>query len=67
MTEAIACATLLVREYDEAIEFFTRALGFRLPGARLHALAGALHRQPDRRSGAWPRARAAKAASLRVA
>jgi len=30
VTEAIACATLLVREYDEAIEFFTRALGFRL-------------------------------------
>lgn len=30
MTEAIACATLLVRDYDEAIEYFTNALGFRL-------------------------------------
>jgi catechol 2,3-dioxygenase-like lactoylglutathione lyase family enzyme len=30
VTEAIACATLLVRDYDEAIEYFTRALGFTL-------------------------------------
>ena len=30
MAEALACVTLLVREYDEAIEFFTRAMGFKL-------------------------------------
>ena len=30
MPEAIACVTLVVREYDEAIEFFTKALGFKL-------------------------------------
>ena len=28
MTSAIASVTFLVREYDEAIEFFTAALGF---------------------------------------
>lgn len=30
MTEAIVCATLVVRDYDESIEYFTRALGFAL-------------------------------------
>lgn len=30
MTEAIACATLVVRDYDEAVEYFTKALGFTL-------------------------------------
>lgn len=30
MTEAIALATLVVRDYDEAIEYFTKVLGFRL-------------------------------------
>ena len=30
MKQTIAALTLLVREYDEAIEFFTRALGFTL-------------------------------------
>ncbi len=30
MSRRIALATLLVREYDEAIRFFTRALGFTL-------------------------------------
>jgi catechol 2,3-dioxygenase-like lactoylglutathione lyase family enzyme len=29
-TNALAAVSLLVREYDEAIEFFTRALGFEL-------------------------------------
>ena len=29
-THALAAVTLLVREYDEAIEYFTRALGFTL-------------------------------------
>jgi catechol 2,3-dioxygenase-like lactoylglutathione lyase family enzyme len=28
--EALACVTLVVREYDEAIAYFTNALGFRL-------------------------------------
>ena len=32
MKQSIAALTLLVREYDEAIEFFTRALGFTLGG-----------------------------------
>jgi catechol 2,3-dioxygenase-like lactoylglutathione lyase family enzyme len=30
VNEVLACATLVVREYDEAIEYFTRALGFDL-------------------------------------
>jgi catechol 2,3-dioxygenase-like lactoylglutathione lyase family enzyme len=30
MTEALACVTLVVRDYDEAIEYFTGSLGFRL-------------------------------------
>ena len=30
MTETLACVTLVVREYDEAIEYFTGRLGFRL-------------------------------------
>jgi catechol 2,3-dioxygenase-like lactoylglutathione lyase family enzyme len=30
VAEALACVTLLVREYDEAIDFFTRAMGFTL-------------------------------------
>lgn len=30
MAETLAYATLVVREYDEAIEYFTRALGFAL-------------------------------------
>ena len=30
MTEALACVTLEVREYDEAIAYFTGSLGFRL-------------------------------------
>ena len=30
MKQTIAALTLLVRDYDEAIEFFTRALGFTL-------------------------------------
>jgi catechol 2,3-dioxygenase-like lactoylglutathione lyase family enzyme len=30
VTEAIACATLLVRDYDEAIDYFTNKLGFAL-------------------------------------
>ena len=30
MTESLACVTLLVHGYDEAIEFFTNALGFSL-------------------------------------
>lgn len=30
MTEVLACVTLVVREYDEAIEYFTNTLGFRL-------------------------------------
>src|SRR5262245_3540203 len=30
MTESVACVTLVVRDYDEAIEYFTGALGFRL-------------------------------------
>lgn len=30
MTERIACATFLVRDYDEAIAYFTGVLGFRL-------------------------------------
>jgi len=28
--EALACVTLVVRDYDEAIAYFTRCLGFRL-------------------------------------
>ena len=32
MKQTIAALTLLVREYDEAIEFFARALGFTLGG-----------------------------------
>jgi catechol 2,3-dioxygenase-like lactoylglutathione lyase family enzyme len=30
MAEALACVTLLVRDYDEAIAYFTGSLGFRL-------------------------------------
>jgi catechol 2,3-dioxygenase-like lactoylglutathione lyase family enzyme len=30
VTESLVCVTLVVREYDEAIEYFTKALGFRL-------------------------------------
>ena len=30
MHQAIGCVSLLVREYDEAIEFFTGSLGFRV-------------------------------------
>ena len=30
MADRIVAATLLVRDYDEAIEYFRRALGFRL-------------------------------------
>ncbi len=30
MSEALACVTLVVRDYDEAIEYFTGRLGFRL-------------------------------------
>jgi catechol 2,3-dioxygenase-like lactoylglutathione lyase family enzyme len=30
VTESLASVTLLVRDYDEAIEFFTKALGFSL-------------------------------------
>jgi catechol 2,3-dioxygenase-like lactoylglutathione lyase family enzyme len=30
MTTALAAVTLVVREYDEAIDYFTRSLGFRL-------------------------------------
>jgi len=30
MHQAIGCVSLLVREYDEAIEFFTASLGFRV-------------------------------------
>jgi catechol 2,3-dioxygenase-like lactoylglutathione lyase family enzyme len=30
MAEALACVTLVVRDYDEAIEYFTGRLGFRL-------------------------------------
>jgi catechol 2,3-dioxygenase-like lactoylglutathione lyase family enzyme len=30
VTEALACVTLVVREYDEAIRFFTESLGFTL-------------------------------------
>jgi catechol 2,3-dioxygenase-like lactoylglutathione lyase family enzyme len=30
MADRIACVTLLVRDYDEAIEYFTRVLGFSL-------------------------------------
>jgi catechol 2,3-dioxygenase-like lactoylglutathione lyase family enzyme len=30
VTNTLAAVSLLVREYDEAIEFFTRALRFRL-------------------------------------
>jgi catechol 2,3-dioxygenase-like lactoylglutathione lyase family enzyme len=30
MSEALACVTLVVRDYDEAIEYFTRRLSFRL-------------------------------------
>ncbi len=32
MTQALACVTLLVRDYDEAIAYFTAALGFELVG-----------------------------------
>lgn len=30
MTEIIACVTLVVRDYDEAVQYFTHALGFQL-------------------------------------
>jgi ribose 5-phosphate isomerase B len=30
VTETLACATLVVRDYDEALEYFTGALGFEL-------------------------------------
>ncbi len=30
MTESLACVTLIVRDYDEAIAFFTGPMGFRL-------------------------------------
>jgi catechol 2,3-dioxygenase-like lactoylglutathione lyase family enzyme len=30
MTQALACVTLLVRDYDEAIAYFTTSLGFSL-------------------------------------
>jgi catechol 2,3-dioxygenase-like lactoylglutathione lyase family enzyme len=30
MTEALACVTLVVRSYDEAIRYFTESLGFEL-------------------------------------
>jgi catechol 2,3-dioxygenase-like lactoylglutathione lyase family enzyme len=30
VAEALGCVTLLVREYDEAIEFFAKAMGFSL-------------------------------------
>jgi catechol 2,3-dioxygenase-like lactoylglutathione lyase family enzyme len=30
MTEALACVALVVREYDEAIRYFTESLGFTL-------------------------------------
>jgi catechol 2,3-dioxygenase-like lactoylglutathione lyase family enzyme len=30
MSETLACVTLVVRDYDEAIEYFTGRLGFRL-------------------------------------
>ena len=30
MSEALACVTLVVRDYDEAIDYFTGRLGFRL-------------------------------------
>jgi len=30
VTDSLVCVTLVVRDYDEAIGYFTRALGFRL-------------------------------------